>query len=130
MAITPKQNSDHYAYDIAEKVISKGELYDADVISQSITNIIGTSFGERVFNLTFGSSLGFSIFEIIDQRSGEELLNKIVKELYFYLSNQITIDESNMKLNIDKTNYSISLTIPFSVKNTAKKSIYKKKFIL
>lgn len=130
MAIVPKQNSDRYAYDISDRVISKGEVYDDDSISQSISNILGTSYGDRVFNLTYGSSLGAKLFEIFDTRSGEDLLNKIVQEIYRYLSNQIIIDEDNMKMNIDRNNNSISLEIPFRVKKTAKKSIYKKKFIL
>ena len=100
--ITQKQNSDYYAYDLADKVISKGELYDEDVINQEITNILGCNFGERVFNLTFGSSLGFKLFEIFDQRSGEELLNLITKQLYVYLSSQIIIDEPNLKMILDK----------------------------
>ena len=130
MAITPKQNSDHFAYDLAEKVISKGELYDEAVISQSITNILGTSFGERVFNLTFGSSLSFKLFEIFDTRSGEELLNLIVQQIYVYLGNQIVIDEQGMKMSIDKDNNAMRLTIPYRIKNSAKKSLYKKNFIL
>jgi len=128
--ITQKQNSDYYAYDLADKVISKGELYDEDVINQEITNILGCNFGERVFNLTFGSSLGFKLFEIFDQRSGEELLNLITKQLYVYLSSQIIIDEPNLKMILDKDNNAMSLTIPYRVKNTARKSLYKKKFIL
>lgn len=130
MAIIPKQNSDYYYYDLADKIISKGELRDTDAISQSISNILGTAFGERVFNLSFGSSLSFKLFEIMDTRSGEELLNLIVKQIYVYLSNIIAIDESNMTMNIDRDNNSISITIPYRVKNTAKKSLYKKKFIL
>jgi hypothetical protein len=53
MAITPKQNSDHFAYDLSEKVITQGELYDDKVISQSISTILGTNYGERVFNIGF-----------------------------------------------------------------------------
>ena len=128
--ITPKQNSDHFCYDLSDKIISKGECYDTDVINQEISNILGTNYGERVFNLGFGSSLGFKLFEIFDTRSGEELLNLIVEQLYVYLSNQITIDEANIKMDLDKNNNSMAIFIPYSVKNTAKKSYYKKKFIL
>lgn len=130
MAITAKQNSDNYSYDLSDKVISRGEVFDDDAISQSITNILGTSRGERVFNITFGSSLSFRLFETFDTRSGESLLNDIVKELYVYLSRQIVIDETNMKMNIDRNNNSMTLTIPYRIKNTAKNSVYKKKFII
>jgi phage baseplate assembly protein W len=130
MPITSRENTDHFAYDISSKIISKGECYDTDVINQEISNILGTNFGSRVFNLGFGSSLGFKLFEIFDTRSGEELLNLIVEQLYVYLSNQITIDEANIKMDLDKNNNSMALSIPYSVKNTAKKSYYKKKFIL
>ena len=128
--MTPKQNSDFYSYDIAEKIVTKGEVYDDESINQSISNILGTNFGERVFNLSFGSSLSFKLFEIFDTRSGEELLNLIVQQIYVCLSNQIVIDQPNMKMNIDRNNNSMSLEIPYRVKNTAKKSIYKKKFIV
>lgn len=128
--IIQKQNSDHYAYDISEKIISKGECYDSDTIDQSITNILGTSFGERVFNLSFGSSLPTKVFEVFDTRSGEDLLNTIVRQLNRYLSYQIVIDEANLKMDLDVNNNTMSLSIPYIVKNSARKSIYKKKFIL
>jgi phage baseplate assembly protein W len=127
--ITPKENSDHFSYDISERIISKGEVFDEDAISQSISQILGTNRGERVMNINFGSSLGFRLFEIMDQRSGEELLNTIVRELYVYLENQIVIDESSMTMNIDKDNNSMQISIPYRIKNSAKRSIYKKKFI-
>lgn len=130
MIITPKQNSDHYAYDISQKVVSKGECYDNDTIDQSITNILGTSYGERVFNLSFGSSLPTKVFEIFDARSGEELLNTIVRQINKYLGYQIVIDEANIKMELDANNNSMSLSIPYVVKNSARNSVYKKKFIL
>ena len=39
----------HFAYDIAYKSSSKGELFDFDAINQSITNILSTTRGERLF---------------------------------------------------------------------------------
>ena len=72
-----KQMVDSWAYDISKNVLSKGEIRDVDVINQSIESIIGTLFGERIFNLSFGSDLTLRIFDIQTKKSGEQVLNSI-----------------------------------------------------
>ena len=125
---TPKQQSSNFAYDISKNVISKGEAIDIDAINQSIESILMTTYGERIFNLGFGSSLSLQVFEIQDQKSGEKLLNEIANSIRQW-DDRVIIIEDKMQLIIDQNSNSMFLSIPYSVKNSNLKSIFQKKLI-
>ena len=73
----PTENSDRWAYDISQNPISKGEIYDTDVINQSIENILMTTVGERIFNINYGSNLMYRVFEIASEKTGEKILDSL-----------------------------------------------------
>ena len=123
-----RENSDRWAYDISQNVVSKGETYDVDVINQSIENILMTFVGERIFNISYGSNLMLRVFEIISIRSGEQILNDIVKTIQRW-EDRIEIIESDMKLTIDVDRNGALIEIPYRIKNTELKSMFKKKII-
>jgi phage baseplate assembly protein W len=124
-----KQNSDYWAYDIAKNVVSKGEVKNVEVINQSIEQILGTLYGERIFNLSFGSDLSLKLFEVVSKNKGERLLNDIVVAIEKW-ENRIRIIESQMKLIIDSDNNSIYISIPYIVRKESIKGIFSKKIIL
>jgi phage baseplate assembly protein W len=126
--ILNSQNSDRWAYDISRNVVSKGEIYDVAVINQSIENILTTIPGERIFNLSFGSSLMLRVFEIASKKNGEELLNDVVKTIQFW-DNRIKIIESEMRLVIDEDNNSALIEIPYRIKTSGLKGVFQKKII-
>ena len=75
------ENVDRWAYDISQNVISKGEIYDVDVINQSIENILMTTIGERIFNINYGSNLMYKIFDLATITAGEKILVDIVNTI-------------------------------------------------
>lgn len=122
------ENSDRWAYDISQKVISKGEIYDVTVINQSIENILMTTLGERIFNITFGSNLMLKVFELATLEAGKNLLNEIVKTVERW-EDRIKIDKTTMNMVIDVDNNSILIELPYSIKNSSLSSVFKKKII-
>jgi len=106
----------HFAYDLS-KDLSKGEIYDYDVINQSIEIILTTMFGERLFNPNFGSILGASLFNTINIQSGEKLLDSIINSIN-KLEKRATIISNKAKLTILSNQRAIILNLPYVVKNT------------
>lgn len=128
MAIVQKENSDRWAYDISTHIISKGETYDIDAINQSIENILTTVIGERIFNISFGSNLILRVFETASVKMGESLLDDISKTIQLW-DDRIKVIDSEMRLNISQDTNSAIIEIPYRVKTTGLKSVFKKKII-
>lgn len=126
--ITQKENVDNWALDIAHNVTSVGEIRDIDVINQSIESIIGTSMGERVFFLGYGSSLINRLFEIQTVQAGEDILKDLKNQIQLW-DDRIIVDEANMRLQMDVNNNSCVITIPYIIKKNSVNGIYKKKII-
>jgi phage baseplate assembly protein W len=128
MANKIRNISERWAYDIDKNPIDQGEIWDADVINQSIEMILSTIPGERVFNPSFGYGLQTKIFDLFSQEEAETILDEIANVIKFW-EDRITILESEMKViaNVDK-NY-IILIIPYIIKRTQIQSVFKKKII-
>jgi phage baseplate assembly protein W len=106
----------HFAYDIS-KDISKGEIYDFDVINQSFEIILTTMFGDRLFNPNFGSILGSSLFETINTQSGEKLLDSIIDSIN-RLEKRAVVLSNQAKLTILSNQRVVILDLPYTVKNS------------
>ena len=133
MATAPKTqimnaDSDRWAYDISQNVITKGEVYDVAVINQSIENILMTMVGERIFNITYGSNIMRRVFETITPQTGEQILNDIVAAIKRW-DNRVRIIESEMHLTIDEDNNSALIEIPYQIISTGLVSTFKKKIV-
>lgn len=126
MAVNAKLYSDHYAYDISKQVLSKGEIYDKDVINQSVEMILTTGFNERVFNLSFGSALPEYLFHFINEDSGELLLDSIIASVQKW-EDRIRVTSSAATLQILDDQEAIILTLPYVIKQNGKGGIFKKK---
>ena len=120
-----KQYTTGWAYDLSRDVISTGEVYDADAIDQSIESIVATLFGERLFLPNYGCILAFALFESFDEKTAENLLDNVIDTIKLW-EKRIIIQSSNCKLDIDGGNYSLSLTIPYIVRETSIESVFER----
>lgn len=119
---------DRWAYDIDKNPISNGEIWDVNVINQSIEMILGTMYGERLFNPSFGFGLQNRIFELFSQNEAEGLLDEITEALKKW-EDRITVVESEMRVISDVDRHYIILIIPYIIKRVNIKSVFKKKLI-
>lgn len=124
--VNVKQFSDNWAYDISKNVLSKGEIYNNDVIKQSIELILATMFNERLFNLTFGSSLGSYFFHFINKKSGETLLDSIISAINTW-ENRVQIISQNANLQILNDQEAIIISLPYIIKQNGVGDTFKKK---
>lgn len=123
-----KGNRDHFAYDISKNVIKDGELHDSNVINQSIEIIISTAFFERVFNLSFGSSLRNYLFEGMTEQQGEKVLDDIIAAIKRY-EDRVVVLESQCRMTLIPDSHSFYLTIPYIIKKNNITSEFDKKII-
>lgn len=126
MAVNIREFSDHYAYDISKNVLSKGEINDIDVLSQSIEMILTTMFNERLFNPSFGSVLPSYLFDFINENSGEKLLDDVIAAVHQW-EDRIIIIGGQASLQILADEYAIILTLPYYIKRNGITSVFKKK---
>jgi phage baseplate assembly protein W len=120
---------DPWAYDLEKKIIRKGEIWDVDVIDQSIEMILGTIWGERLFNPSFGCGLQMKVFETVTEDSGEEILNEIATALKRW-EDRITVLETEMRLYFNEDSHTIVLMVPYIINERQIKSTFKKKIIV
>lgn len=118
----------NFAYDLSKNILSKGEIWDDDVIKQSIEMILGTYFGERLFNPNFGSELSFYLFENLTENNGERLLNSIINSIKTW-EDRIEILENQCKLILYPNQNSISLTLIYKIKKNNTISKIEKRII-
>jgi len=114
MAISIEQSRRGFAYDISNNVISKGEIFDVDVINQSIQNILSTTKGERIFFPDYGSILSLVVFENVTATNGEQLLDQLLDDVERW-EDRITIIRADALVDIDSNNNSMILEIPYFI---------------
>ena len=118
---------DRFAYDISKDIVNEGEIWDTEVINQSIEMIIGTSYGERLFNLEFGSPLSLSLFENMSTANSNRLVTDIIKAIETW-EDRITIISSQVVLEVKNDN-SYLLSIPYIINKNNIKSVFQKKLL-
>jgi len=126
MPFLEKKYEDKWAYDLDKNFKSKGEIWDFDVISQSIELIIGTIFGERLFNSRFGTRVFQSLFEGMDERIGEEILTSVIEGIKEY-EDRVDVDEAKCELFIYPDENSVVIKIPYTVTRSGRESVWEKK---
>jgi len=123
-----RELSDRWAYDIDKNPIDNGEILDGDVLNQSIELILSTNYGERLFNPSFGVGLQRRIFEIISPADAEDFLDEIALAIKTW-EDRVTLIESQMRIISNADRNSIILIIPYIIKRTNVKSVFKKKIL-
>jgi phage baseplate assembly protein W len=128
MAKIVKNISSRYYYDIDKNPIDVGEIWDGDVLNQSIEMILGTMPSERLFNSSFGYGLQYRIFNIMSPDEAESILDEVASAIKKW-EDRITLLESQMRIigSIDK--HTMIIVIPYVVKRTGITSIFKKKLV-
>ncbi len=123
-----KLNSDKFAYDLSNDILSKGEIFDYDVINQSIENILSTSFGERLFNPYYGSSLANQLFEGMNNNflNGSSIIKKLIDEISIW-ENRVTFILNECFFTPDPNNNSVSLQLSYVVNKTQIRNTFKRK---
>ena len=121
-----KSISDKWAYDIAKNPINTGEIWDVNVIDQSIEMILGTLIGERLFNTSFGYGLQYRIFNIASPEEAENILDEVAQAIKKW-EDRIVLIESQMKIIADVDQHVVVILIPYMIKRTGIRSIFKKK---
>lgn len=129
MALTIKQNSQNWAYDLDVNVLDNGEIQDVNVINRSIEAILSTSHGERLFNPAFGSDLSLRLFDGMTQGRCENILDTAINDIKTW-EDRISIIENQAKIIVNLDNNSIILIIPYVIKRSGYSSIFKKKILV
>lgn len=128
MPKTIRNISERWAYDIDKNPIDQGEIWDVDVINQSIEMILGTLPGERLFNNSFGYGLQYRIFNIASPEEAEEILNEVASAIKRW-EDRIVLLESQMRIYSNVDTHTIIIIIPYYIKRTGVKNTFKKKII-
>ena len=115
-----------WAYDIAKNPINTGEIWDVNVIDQSIEMILGTLIGERLFNTSFGYGLQYRIFNIASPEEAENILDEVAQAIKKW-EDRVVLIESQMKIIADVDQHVVVILIPYMIKRTGIRSIFKKK---
>lgn len=126
MAKTVRNISERWAYDIDKNPIDQGEIWDADVINQSIEMILGTYFGERLFVPSFGFGVEQRMFEVFNPEDAESLLDDIANAIKRW-EDRVILVESKMRIIADVDRNFIVLVVPYIIKRTNISSVFKKK---
>lgn len=117
-----------YALDLSKKSLTICEVYDKDVINQSIENILMTGTYERVLEPSYGSFLSSVVFERLDNSTAELLLDNII-ELIIANENRISIKTNLCKMSISKTLNMLSLTIVYVIKADGTQAEFNKRIV-
>lgn len=117
----------NYALDVAKKVSSKIDVVDKEAINQSIESILMTEPNERVFE-NFGSFLSQIIFESLDSRSAEKLLDEIISLILTY-EKRISILPNLCSMNISQSSHSLSLSIVYVISQDNSPGEFNKKIV-
>lgn len=120
---------DAWAYDVKLDVIKGGEVYDIDVINQSIEMILGTLIGERLFNPGFGSNFQLNVFDTMNIETGAELLEDTVNAIKRW-EDRVIVLESEVDLKLIPDQNTMILTIPYIVRDRNIRSEFKKQIIV
>lgn len=123
-----KQFDENYAYDLNKNNRKGKELFDEDVLDQSIEMILGTKRGERLFNRSFGTGLFLYLFENINENIGERILEDILNSIKRF-EDRILVDTNNVKLDVYPDDNAITITIPYKIVRTGQRMVFKKKII-
>ena len=81
-----------------------------EAINSSIENILGTSFGERLFLPEFGSRIGNLLFENINDETAQNIFDELTNAINNWEPRiEVVLDESYIVPDPDNNSYQIFL---------------------
>lgn len=95
-----------------------GDIYkktDAAAVKQAIKNLLMTNRFEKPYRPAFGANLGSKLFELIDETSGNEVIDLIKATIERYEPRAKIL---NIRVFSNPDNYSLSVTLEFRIINT------------
>jgi phage baseplate assembly protein W len=113
--------------DISLDTDTTGVVSNKDVIGQSITNILLTMQGERLFNLSFGTNIYSYLFASVPDLSP---MRADVRRSILNFEQRITIDENDILLKINQDEHYIDLQITYRIKVTSEWGMWKDRLFL
>ena len=111
--------------DLSIDCLSNPEIFDEDVISQSIISILSTNFGERVKLSQFGSILPVQVFENISSVGGESLVSAILDSIRTW-EDRISIIDSRVEFIARPNENSLEIIIPYIINSTGEIVVFNK----
>lgn len=111
--------------DLSIDCLKNPEIFDEDVISQSIISILSTNFGERVKLPQFGSILPVQVFENISSVGGESLVSAILDSIRAW-EDRISIIDSRVEFIARPNENSLEIIIPYIINNTGEIVVFNK----
>ncbi len=108
--------TEKYFVDLNINILTNPEIYDVDVINQSIISILSTEFASRPWLLPYGSLLPNQLFETFSNSDGEALINSMVQSIQNY-EDRVKVIEANVTLVFNESDQSLEITIPYIIIN-------------
>ena len=114
--------SEVYWSDIDVKKFSADINTNIKAVIESIRNILQTSYGERFFNVKFGSTTSGVLFELLDESSASYYRNSIVSSIEEF-EPRVDVDEERTKFIIGRDG-STTLSLYFKLRGEPTENIY------
>jgi phage baseplate assembly protein W len=121
--------SEYWAYDLSPQIITKGEVFDQEAINTSIELILSTFFGERFFNLSYGSNLPVQIHELMNKNTGEKLVEDIITSIQNN-EDRILVDRENVQFKFSSSQGILDINIPYIVLKQKVYTFFSKKILI
>lgn len=90
------------------------KVYNMEAIKKSVEHILRTSFGERFFNVTFGSDVSSALFELMDEQTASQYKSSIISALSKY-EPRIKVNSSGTRFISDKNRGLLFLELSFGL---------------
>lgn len=100
------------------RTTSDGDVYkktDAAAVKQSVKNLLLTNFYEKPYRPTFGGNLNDLLFELGDERSGEQIISNIRDAMDRY---EPRAKITNLKVNASPDYNTITIVMEFRIVET------------
>ena len=128
MATYATTQQQKWAYDLPINCFKAGEVYNSDVINQSIECILMTVIGEVMFDLTYGSSFSLQLFENMTTAGLDNILNLTAAALAKF-EPRITVLEADMRIEASLDTHSVTVTIPYIINSVKQIGVFQKKAV-
>jgi len=120
-----KQYASDWAYDMEIKALKGDGIRNESVINQSIEMILATPITSRLFNLAFGSNFSLRIFDNMSVDYLQQVLNDTIESIKRW-EDRIIVIEDQVKLEANVDTNSITLTIPYVIKEREVLGVFSK----